>query len=649
MKLRPPEIRSFSKAKGPAKRKIVVDLFAGGGGWSLGVEMATGESPDVAVNHDPEALAMHKANHPATVHYQEDIYDVDPVAVCGGRPVGLLVMSPDCTEHSKAKNGSITRNKKVRSLARVAIDWARLVRPDIIILENVEEWWDWGPLDEFGKIDPARKGEYRILWWERLEALGYKLAFRVLKACDFGAPTSRKRLFIIARCDGVDPEDSFPEATHGPGTERPYRTAAECIDYTLPCPSIFMTKRQAKKFTKDTGIRCKRPLADKTMRRIRRGLYKYVLRCKKPFTVRLTGDDDRIYDLDEPMRTVTAAPRGEFSLVAPLVSPVKSWGGGGNDAATADRPLRTITTSKRGEFAVVAPLIQSYYGEAANREQVRSQPLDHPLPTQTTANRFAVIAPTLIQTGYGERKGQAPRCLDLHAPLGTVISGGNGNGNGKHALVEARLETAEKCAAWIYKGFGDGGKRTGGFPGGQSLDKPLGTITRRDHHAFAVSHMVKLRGTSDGHMDSSSLPATAPVPTISAGGNHIAEVRAFLTKYYGEGCGQDLGDPLHTITTRDRFGIVAIEGVDYQIVDIGMRMLEPRELYRAMGFPDSYIIDPIVTTTRVTKKGRVITKTAPLNKTQQVEKCGNAVCPPIACAIVKAALAARPREIVRAA
>lgn len=574
--------------------ELIIDCFAGGGGASVGIETALGRSPDIAINHDRDAIEMHKANHPSTEHYIEDVYDVDPRAVTQGRPVGLAWFSPDCTEHSKAKNGSIKRDKKVRGLAWVACDWARLVRPRVILLENVEEWWDWGPLDDEGKINKARKGEWRELWWVTLERLGYKLSMRVMKSCDYGAPTSRKRLYIIARCDGIDPEDCWPEATHGPG-RMPYRTAAECIDYSLPCPSIFMTATEARKFTKATGIKVKRPLADKTMKRIRRGLFKYVLGAAKPFTVRLTGAeigtsgyrDDRVYDLDEPMRTVTAAPRGEFSFVAPVLARYNGDGAGGDD---------------------------------------RAHDVREPLPTQTTANRFAVIAPTMIQTGYGERPGQAPRCLDLHAPLGTIIAGGAGNGNGKHALVQSRLE---KVAAWIYKGYGgeDSAKRKGGFAGAAPIDRPLSTVTCQDHNNLAVSHMIKLRGTSEGHMDASSLPAESPVPTISAGGTHIGEVRAFLQKYYGNGTPEDLREPLDTLTTKDRFGIVMVEGEAFQIVDIGMRMLEPRELFRAQGFPDTYIIDPIVA---IKKNGRV----KRLSKTAQVEKCGNSVTPPVACALV---------------
>lgn len=624
---RPPELRLVTD-------EIIVDCFAGGGGASLGIEMALGRSPDIAINHDPEAVAMHRANHPSTEHYIEDVYDVDPVAVCKGRPVGLAWFSPDCTEHSRAKNGAITRNKKIRGLAWVVIDWAKAVRPRIILLENVQEWWDWGPLDDDGKIDKARRGEYRAFWWRRLEAMGYKLSKRVMKACDYGAPTSRQRLFVAARCDGIDPEEFWPEPTHGPGRALPYRTAAECIDYSIPCPSIFMSKRQAKKFTKATGIRCKRPLADKTMKRIRRGIFKYVINCAKPFTVRLTGPDDRVYDIDEPMRTVTGANRGEFALVTPVIQSYygDSKAGGNVRSHGADQPLPTQTTANR--FALVTPVLeQTAFGEGkgkSRRRGIGAHDVGQPLPTVTSSSKgFALVAPTLIQTGYGERKGQLPRCLDLQSPLGTIMSGGAG-GNGKHALV----------AAFLSKGYSepDGKKYKGGWNGGQDLREPMGAVTTRDHHNLAISHLIKMRGTSDAHMDASSAPADTPLPTISANGNHHGEVRAFLQRYNGTGEGQDLGEPMLTVTTKDRFSLVVIEGEIYQITDIGMRMLEPRELYRAQGFPDSYIIDPIVT--RTLKNGRKVT--GPLTETIQVEKCGNSVSPKIAAALVASMVAARP-------
>ncbi len=614
---RPPELRIFDD-------EAIIDLFAGGGGWSLGIEMALGRSPDAAVNHDSDAIAMHEANHPKTTHYIEDIYDVSPTLVARGRKVGLLVMSPDCVEHSRAKNGALVRDRKVRSLADVVHRWIAEVRPRVILLENVAEWKDWGPLDEDGRIIKDRKGESFDTWWRRLEHAGYQLSMRVLTACDYGAPTSRKRLFVIARCDGIDPESCWPAPTHGPGRPLPYRTAAECIDYSEPCPSIFMTKRQARKFTKATGIRCKRPLVATTMRRIRRGIWKYVLKAARPFIVPVShapksDNDNRVHDVVDPFRTITGANRGELALVQPIVTSYYGEGDGGTQrASSTDQPLPTQTTSNR--FALVAPMVSRYNGESVGQE------LGEPLTTIDTRDRFALVAPTLIQTGYGERKGQKARCLDLQQPLGTIIAGGSGNGNGKHALV----------AAFVSKGFS---QQDGGFNGAASLDAPLGTITTRDHNNLAVSHLLKLRGTSDAHMDASSMPIDTPVPTISAGGNHIAEVRAFLSK----ACEDAVSDP------ELRAGILTIEGEKYQIVDIGLRMFNARELFRAQSFPDSYIIDPVTTrtitwTSKRTGKAYSRKVTGPLTETIQVEKCGNSVPPVLAAAIVQACFAVTVAE-----
>ena len=713
---------SFSRAKGPARPpevrlieddEIIVDCFAGGGGASLGIEWALGRSPDIAINHDPEALAMHRANHPDTEHWCEDIYDVDPIVVCRGRRVGLAWFSPDCTEHSRAKNGAIVRDKKVRGLASSVIIWAAAVRPRVILLENVNEWTQWGPLGEDGRIDPERKGELFEDWCRRLRNLGYQIAVRSLVACDYGAPTSRNRTYVIARCDGIDPNECWPEATHGPGRAEPYRTAAECIDYSIPCPSIFMTAADATAFRKATGIACKRPLVPKTMARIRRGLYKYVLTAAKPFIIPVThgstsDTDDRSRGMDDLVPTVTGANRGELAVVQPFVAsyygdsdhpqdrarntnqpmatqtterrfaivqpiaapfvdtyygngfargsdeqmptqttkdrcavvapffaPVKSWGGGGNEPRSPELPHRTITCSKRGEHAIITPtLVRTAHGEETKhgpnkgkrRRGTGAEDIEKPIPTVCASSTdYALLAPTLIQTGYGERPGQKPRCLDLQAPLGTVISGGEG-GNGKHAVV---------TAAFLSMGFSE--RETGGDTGSRALDGTAGAVTCRDHHNLVVGHMVKFRGTSDGHMDASSFSSDTPIPTISAGGNHIAEVRALLREIQED------------LSPEARAGILHVQGATYQMVDIGMRMLEPRELYRAQGFPDSYIIDPVVERTfrRVIKRGKRAGEVVErkvwkrLTETQQVEKCGNSVSPPVACALVRAAMSAQ--------
>lgn len=512
---RPPLLRLHDE-------EIIIDSFAGGGGASLGIEWATGRSPDVAINHDWKAVLMHAANHPRTEHVLGSIWDQKPREVCRGRRVALAWWSPDCTHHSNARGGK-PRDKGIRGLADVAIEWAKQVRPRVNVIENVREFADWGPLDETGRPILDLKGAEFRRWWREWEQLGYAIEMRRLRACDYGAPTSRERLFIITRCDGEP--IVWPEPTHGPGRAQSWRTAAECIDFGIPCPSIFERKK---------------PLVVATERRIARGVFRYTIDCADPFIIPLThGRDARIYGLDEPMRTITGANRGEQALVAP----------------------------------------------------------------------------SLIQAGYGERDGQAPRVLDIQAPLGTVTAGGR-----KHALV----------AAFLAKNFGGPAalkKQSPGIP----VTGPMGAITAKEHHALIASSLVKFKGTClDGQ------PVTEPLGTVQAQGQHYAEVRAFLLKYYGTDQDPRLRDPLGTVTTKDRFAVVLVHGVEYVIVDIGMRMLVPRELFRAQGFPDTYVIDPVVDASG-----------ARLSKTDQVDKCGNSVCPPIAAALVRANLAERAaREAV---
>jgi len=437
----------------PLRDELVVDSFAGGGGASTGIEQALGRPVDVAINHDPQAIAMHRINHPSTTHYTESVFKVDPEAITGNQPVGLLWASPDCTHHSKAKGGA-PRSPRVRGLAWVVIRWARRVKPRVIMLENVEEFEAWGPLLDDGRPCPERRGTTFRLWVNQLRAAGYAVEWRQLRACDYGAPTTRKRLFVIARRDGLP--IVWPRPTHGAGL-RPYRTAAECIDWSILCPSIFVRAR---------------PLVDATLRRIARGVMRYVVNARRPYIV-------------------------------------------------------------------------------------------------------GSVAGTMVQTGYGERDGQRPRSLDIGAPLGTVVAGGQ-----KHALI----------AAFLAKHYG------GNETPGTSMRAPIDTITTQDHHALVTAHTC---------------------------GGHRSDVHALLVKYYGSDHDPRLEEPLHTVTTRDRFGLVTVHGERYAIADIGMRMLQPRELYRAQGFPDDYVIE-------FEHEGR------PLSKAAQVRMCGNSVCPPIAAALVRA-------------
>jgi len=432
-------------------REIVVDNFAGGGGASTGIEIAIGRSVDIAINHDPAAIAMHRANHPTTEHYTEDVWKVDPVEACAGRPVALAWFSPDCKHHSKAKGGKPV-DKHIRGLAWVAVRWAKKVHPRVIMLENVEEFMDWGRLDANSRPDPRYKGETFRRFIHQLERQDYHVEYRLLRACDYGAPTIRKRFFLIARCDGQPIR--WPEPTHGDpdglevlaGLKKPWVPVADVLDFTLPCPSIFATSEE---IMEQYGIRAVRPLSEKTMARIARGVEKFVLNNSKPF------------------------------------------------------------------------LIQYH-----DSTEFRGQGVDKPLQTVDASNRYGLVS--------------------------TFISQFNNNSVG------------------------------------QEVTKPLNAMT--------------------------------------ACTNHFAEVSAFLVKYYGTGDNAvSCKNPAPTITAKDRMGLVTVHGQDYQIVDIGLRMLTPRELFDAQGFPPDYIID-------VDADG----KTYP--KSEQVARCGNAVCPPIPTALVRANL-----------
>jgi DNA (cytosine-5)-methyltransferase 1 len=555
----------------PLARELVIDLFAGGGGASTGIEAAIGRHVDIAVNHDREAVALHQANHPQTKHYVEDVFDVDPLDVTEGLPVGLLWASPDCKHFSKAKGGKPV-SKKIRGLAWVVVKWAKLIRPRVIFLENVEEFQTWGPLTADNKPCPERKGRTFKRWIGSLKSLGYVVEFRQIRADTLGTPTIRNRLYMIARCDGEP--ITWPEATHGKGL-KPVRTAAECIDWHLPCHSIFLTKEEG------AALGVKRPLVDATMRRIAKGVDRYVITAKEPFIVSLTHQGaDRVEPVTQPFKTVTGARRGEKAVVDVKVTPFITEHANASNQRNmrADEPLRTqLAQVKGGHFAIVAPHITKYHGVSAGSAG------DEPFPT-ITANNF------------DKRPG----------------------GNPPIALVSAFLAQHNN--------------HRGGVPNvGRAAAAPTSTVTASGaQQGLVAASMVKLRGTSV------AAPVDDPLHTVSAGGFHHAEVRAFLTKYYGTDQDPNLREPLHTCTTKDRFGLVMVKGQPYQIVDIGMRMLAPRELYRAQGFNDSYIIewgtDPF-TGERVK-----------LTKTAQVRMVGNSVCPPVAAALVKANYTERVEE-----
>lgn len=505
--------------------ELLVDNFAGGGGASTGIELATGYSVDIAINHDPEAIRMHKANHPNTRHYCENVWAVNPVKACGGHPVALAWFSPDCKHFSKAKGGK-PKDKNIRGLAWVACRWAGLVRPRVIMLENVEEFKTWGPLGRRHHPIKAKQGETFQKFIQQLTDLGYEVQFRELVAADYGAPTMRKRFFMIARCDGKP--IVWPEPTHAPadseevksGLLKPYVGAYTQLDFSLPCPSIFDTSEQIKE---KYGIRAVRPLAPKTMERIARGFKKFILDNPEPFIIQCNhGGERRQNDIMEPLPTITG--KHGYGIVEPTLAPY----------------MGTNTTNHPGGNC--------------------KDPIEEPIMTVDSSNRYGLVT------------------------------------------------------SFLHKYY------DGGYKGaGESMEKPLPTVTAWDHNSVVTAILIQMNNHCDGR------DMRAPIPTITAGDGHFGEVRAFLIKYYGQGTGQDIKAPLDTVTAQDRFGLVTINGTDYQIVDIGLRMLEPRELYGCQGFPDDYIIDHDYTG-----------KTYP--RSEQVRRCGNAVSPPIPAALVRANL-----------
>lgn len=538
--------------------ELIVDNFAGGGGASTGIELATGYSVDIAINHDPEAINMHKANHPNTKHYCENVWAVDPVKACKGHPVGLAWFSPDCKHFSKAKGGK-PKDKNIRGLAWVALRWAGLVRPRIIMLENVEEFKTWGPLNRRHHPIRAKQGKTFERFVQQLRDLGYEVEFRELIAADYGAPTMRKRFFMVARCDGKS--IVWPEPTHGPadseevkaGLKKPYVGAYTQLDFSLPCPSIFDTSEEIKE---KYGIRAVRPLAQKTMDRIARGLKKFVLDNPEPFIIQCNhGGERRPNDIREPMPTITG--KHGYGIVEPYMVQIGQTGFTKDRSKDVREPLTTIVS--KNEHCLISPTLIQYHSETS-KDGVRGQTIEDPIMTVDSSNRYGLVT------------------------------------------------------SFLHKYY------DGGYKGaGETVENPLPTVTAWDHNSVVTANLIQMNNHCDGK------DIRKPLPTITAVDGHFGEVRAFLIKYYGQGTGQDIKKPLDTVTAQDRFGLVTINGTDYQIVDIGLRMLEPKELYGCQGFPDDYIIDHDYTG-----------KTYP--RSEQVRRCGNAVCPPIPAALVKANL-----------
>lgn len=558
--------------------EMIIDNFAGGGGASTGIELAIGRPVDVAINHDPASIQMHKINHPYTKHYCEDVWEVDPMEVCKGRQVALCWFSPDCKHFSKAKGGK-PREKKIRGLAWVAVKWAATVKPRVIILENVEEFQTWGPLDRDGYPIKSQQGRTFRSFVNALKKQGYDVDWRELKACDYGAPTIRKRFFLIARCDGKP--ITWPEPTHGEELKS-YRTAAECIDWTIPTKSIFGRKK---------------PLADNTLARIARGTDKFVIRSAKPFIIptgygERQGQQPRVNDIETPLTTVVSTVKQ--ALITPVIT---SLGHTSLKARGADvnEPLRTIVS--KAEHCIAAPHLIQYHTETAKGEH-RGQMLDEPIMTIDASPRYGLTA------------------------------------------------------AYISPYYAGGYRQAG-----QPADKPLPTVTSVDHNSLAAINLCVLRNNMDGK------PLGESINTITTSPGHFAQQAAYLTEYYSTGRPISVTEPLHTATTRDRNALVTvkivktdksdlhhwpevrallnkycdyrladdetlildIDGTWYYIADIGLRMLEPRELYNAQGFPPDYVIDFDVDGKRYSKK-------------EQVARCGNSVPPPFAEALVRANL-----------
>ena len=643
-------------------REIIVDNFAGGGGASTGIELAIGRSVDIAINHDPNAVAMHTTNHPDTLHYCESVFDVNPLVATAGRPVGLAWFSPDCRHFSKAK-GSKPVEKEIRGLAWIVIRWALAVRPRVMMLENVEEFKTWGPLivsaDGGQRPDPARAGETFEAFCGMLSGgipaghpalvecceflgiatdstqaqqlvagLGYAVDHRELRACDFGAPTIRKRFFMVMRCDGVPV--TWPQPTHGDpktpavqgGKLAPWRTAAECIDWSIPAQSIFDRKK---------------PLAENTLKRIARGIQRFVIDSASPFIVKCNHtttkgkyDCFRGQGLAEPLQTITKTHG--YAIAVPHLTKFRT--GATGQPVTEPVPTVTAGTSVRpggnghALGIVEAELTPFLAGSGGSEYQAKPRPLDKPMHTILKESRACVVAPVIARQ-FGASTGHR-----ADEPSATITAGGGG----KSQLVAANLV---KHYGGNYQGAGIGLDEpthsvttvdhhavvaahlmvnNTGHPGG-AADQPAHTVTTGNHHAAVTSHLVMLRGTCrDGRV------VDAPAPGLTAGGLHVGNVETSLaTEGYDEQRAAQALAFLREYCGADSDGLVTVDGVVYRIVDIGMRMLQPAELYRAQGFPEWYIIDQDYRGVKYAKD-------------KQVARCGNAVPPPFAESLVRANL-----------
>lgn len=568
--------------------EIIVDNFAGGGGASTGIEIATGMAVAIAINHDPAAILMHKTNHPYTEHFQASVWDIDPVAVCRGRRVGLAWFSPDCKHFSKAKGAALV-DRKIRGLAWITLRWAAKVRPRVIILENVEEFQTWGPVRK-GKPVKKLAGTTFRKFIDQLTELGYTVEYRELIAADYGAPTSRKRFYMVARCDGKP--IVWPKPTHsktGADGLPKWRSAAEIIDWSLPCLSIFDTKEEIKE---RYGLKAVRPLAKNTMRRIIRGVDKFTIRSGKPFIVQQKFQN-AAQNIEKPLTTVTAV--GAHELCKPLLAPVTVTNTSNSVGGTVGAPVHTVTTA--GNQMLVTPSLVSI-GQTGGRDRIRD--LREPVPTTVSKQEACLVSPSLIQ--YHTEQTESVRASGLGTPIHTV------DASNRYGLTCANLVEYYTC--------------------GRPLDvqEPMHTVTSHDREAVVAAHVVKFKGDNLGH------GADEPMQTVTTSAGEFAVCKVYLAKMHG---GDELGywplirDLLNEFCgytlAEDEVLLLEISGALYYIADIGLRMLSPRELYNAMGFPPDYIIDRDY-------EGNEYKKSA------QVARCGNAVCPPVASALVRANL-----------
>ncbi|WP_426180393.1 DNA cytosine methyltransferase [Pseudomonas sp. TWRC1-2] len=647
----------------PQDDEIVVDFFCGGGGAGTGLEIGLGRAVNVAKNHSPQAISMHTVNHPGARHFTTDVFEGDPDTECGGKAVGWFHMSPDCTHHSQAAGGQ-PRKREIRNLSWIGLKWAGMKRPRVISLENVKQILQWGRLiakrdkatgrvvklggeiaapgevvpvgQQFLIPDPKQRGKTWRRFVALLEAMGYVVEWKVIKACDFGAPTSRERLFMIARCDGQP--IVWPEPTHAKNPakgQQKWKTAADCIDFADLGKSIFGRKKD---------------LAPATLRRVAKGMKKFVIDSATPFIVPIANwSGETVQSADEPLRTVTSYPKGgAFSVVSPIIAPATH-----QDSDRINDPLEpmpTVTCANRGELTLISPLMVGAGGPAYSGKPVS---MDQPVGTLMTQNHRAVASACIVQAGHGEGSGANKRrshgLNDICGPIGTVTASGGGQSVSAAVMIQA-----------------NGGFNTTHAKG---MHEPMTTVTNTgSQQQLAVANLVHLRGNCDAR------DVNDPLHTISAGGQHHGFVSAFMERAFGGSIGQGLEEPAPTITaggggksslvsltlspeheagalrvaaflisyygtenisacdapaptitTKDRLAMVTVmvKGTPYVIVDICLRMLKPAELYKAQGFPADYIISHGA-------DGK------PFTKTQQVHMCGNSVSPPPMAALARA-------------